>query len=381
MNREVIRRVFIRSAASALTCLVGIWGATQAVGQPRSVRLNEVRQTGFEFLASPGYEPQDVAVTPDGKLIFSVRALDSKYPKVMQLEPGGQPVAFPSPEWAGNRKADGTGFNQVVGLACDENGVVWILDRASRGTSGRIVGWDTKANKVYLTFSMGNNDANRDVPFLQDLALDSKRKLIYLAGAEKGAKLSTAMPVLAVIDPRKKSVRVIRLQPPDSRAESPTRPGEPGEVTTKSIQAGLNVPITLDPACEWVYFGFRGRQEIWCVKADELANPGFSAAELSKKVVDYGTKPISNSIAADDAGNVYVADEGRTGVGVYLANKEYRITAVDSALKYPNSLTLARDGYLYVSVKRPTFLNFDEKTYDNPYYLARIKPQVVTRGN
>ena len=354
-------------------------------GAQSAIKPAEVRNTGVEIMARLPLEPDKVSVTSDGRIIFSVRAYGNDQPRVAELMPDGSVRPFPSADWVGPRRADGKGFNQVVGLMDDDRGLMWILDRADKNGPPRVLGWNLKTNKLEHGYQVPKLGKGGSEWVFQDLAFDRKHRLVYLAAREENKRASASMPVIVVFDPVAGTVRFIRLEKPEAEKESPLAAvGVPysDNNSTPSLMAGLNVPICITPDYKWVYFTYMNGNKVWRVKSEDLANPDLSTREISQRVERHCTKPMSNGIVADNDGNVYVADEAKKSIGVYEPEKGYRSQALDSILEVPYGLTLGDDGYVYVTVRRPNSDNPDlanATKYDKPYLLARVK-QVPPRA-
>ncbi|MBX7246646.1 MAG: hypothetical protein K1X53_14210 [Candidatus Sumerlaeaceae bacterium] len=337
----------------------------------------EVRQTGVEVLAKLNYQPKQVVVTPKGRVIFSLRAYAPENFRLAEVQPDGNVVPYPNPEWSTDTKPDGKGIHNPVGLTLSSTGVLWIADKGSPKQLPQFVGWDTAANKLVGILQMKNRP-KRDTPLIQNLVMDTQRKKIYAAGVEVGTSQQTGLPILVVYDVETKSTRFISLNKAQFQPSQELRnlARKSTEVSAENIKPELNVPITIDPANEWVYFGFMGGRKFWRVKADDLANEAIEPADLILGVEYVGSKPISNSMAVDAKGRVYFSDEMNNGVGVYEPKGGYRLLAKDPILNAPTSIAIASDGYIYVTVARPQKSVTAEKALPGDaasYVLARVK--------
>jgi sugar lactone lactonase YvrE len=330
----------------------------------------------LEVVATLSQGPGNIAVTPDGRIILSQHQFYSPELRVVELLKDGRTVPFPDEAWAREPGADGVGLNSVLGIRSDRNGVVWILDNG--GEVPRVVAWNTVTNKLHRIIPI-DAPATRPGSFHNDLAVDSRHGALYLAdfGGDKG-------PAIVVVDLKTgRSRRVLEGHRSVQAEDIPTviegrplRQKQPdGRVTLGRV--GLN-PITIDPTFEWVYFGAMHSDDLWRVRTRDLLNTGLSGDQLGKRVVRYGTKPPSDGISMDAAGNVYVTDTIEKAIGVTSPDGRYRVLAQDDELlAWPDGISAGPDGWMYATVNklhRSAALNAGENLSAPPYYVVRFRP-------
>jgi hypothetical protein len=357
---------------AALALLVSATVATSMAQTTSLYKPLQTRATGIEVIARLSLEPKHVTVLGDGRIIFSVSPETRKTIAVAELMPDGAIKPFPSKEWALKPGPGGTGMTDVAAIASDApSGFVVILDIGTAESGGKIIVWDTKQNKLYRTIALPPRKLG-NFKFMQDLALDMKRRCVYLVAHD----MKKQTGAILVVDFKDGTARPIGMQRLHGKGSLET-----GTSVTRgmvrSVEEGLNTPIDIDPAYEWVYVAGQGGSRIFRVRADDLANPNIPPEELVSKFEDYGDKSLATSIAADASGHVFVCEGSNSKIGVYSPDRGYRVILEDSALNWPDDITLGPDGYLYITVNHLRRMGMlgkkDERLVDMPYSIGRAK--------
>ena len=330
----------------------------------------------FEVVATLQQGPGNVAVTPEGRIIISNHQFYDPEFRVMEVHADGTTTPFPTETWSGAPNEDGVGLNAVLGLRSDPRGIVWMLDNG--GEVPKVVAWDTRTETLHRVIHIPP-PATRPGSFHNDLAVDLANEALYLAdiGGEDG-------PAIVVVDLSTGQSRRVLADHPSLQAEDlpmvidgqavRIRTAE-GEVVEARV--GLN-PITIDPSYTWVYFGAMHGDDLWRVRARDLADPALSAGQLADRVERYGDKPVSDGISIDAAGNVYVTDVTGNAIGMTGPDGTYRILVQDdNHLSWPDGISAGPDGWMYATVNRlhrSAALNAGENLSEPPYYVVRFRP-------
>jgi sugar lactone lactonase YvrE len=335
-----------------------------------------------EIVAKFETRPGNPAVTPDGRKIVSMQPIDNPSYRVVEILPDGSSKPFPSETWASAVGSDGIGMQAVIGIKADTNGIVWMLDMGGNEYAPKLVGWDTKKDtlKRIIVFPAS---ASRPNSFHQDMAIDTKRNMAYIADMTRGDLTGESLPAIVVIDLDTGLVRRVlegnthfapgneQIVIDENSFATKTSNGE-----TVPLFLGLN-PITIDINNEWVYFGSINGKGLFRIPAFALADPNLSDDELDRLIEPYGEKRSSDGISIDRNGNVYITDIENHAIGV--ANPEgYRMLVKDDKLlKWPDGMAFGPDGWLYVTVNQLNLhplLNRGNEGGNPPYYLIRVKP-------
>jgi len=318
--------------------------------------------------------PGNIAVTPDGRIIVSQHQFYAPEYRVVEVLPDGSTKPFPNAAWSSAPDDSGIGFNAVLGIRSDRRGVVWMLDNG--GDTPKIVAWDSHSDTLHRVIYLPP-PVTRPGSMHNDLAIDLVHQAIYIAdlGGEPG-------PALVVVDLTTGLSRRLLENHPSVQAEDVPMviDGKPVTVTnaageTVAARVGVN-PITLDPTNTWVYYGAMHGTTLWRIRTRALLDPALSAEELGARVERYGTKPVSDGISIDAAGNVYSTDVTTNAIGVTGPDGEYRIYAQDPKLSWPDAISAGPDGFFYAAVNqlhRSAPLNGGKDASKPPYYIVRFR--------
>jgi sugar lactone lactonase YvrE len=93
-------------------------------------------------------------------------------------------------------------------------------------------------------------------------------------------------------------------------------------------------------------------------------------------VVDLGEKGASDGLEADDLGRVYAGDYEHGSIRRRGTNGEWTTIAYDPRILWPDTLSMAHDGYLYFTANqlhRQAQFHDGRDLREKPYVLFRLK--------
>jgi sugar lactone lactonase YvrE len=339
---------------------------------------------GLEVVAELSVGPGNITVTPQNRIIVSLHPFYSPDMRVAELTPAGKLTPFPDESW--NRR-DGKAehsFDSVLGIQCDANGVVWMLDNGLRtGSFPKLVAWDTVANRLFRIIQLKppivpSQPMFPDNAFFNDLAVDLTHRTVYIshsAGVEDSALIvvnldtGQARRILqgdASMVPENLNLvmdgRVLNFTLPDA-----------GRL---KLLIGVN-PIALDATDEWLYFGTMNGTSMFRIRTSDLNDAHLTHGQLAQRVERYSDKPICDGISVDNAGNIYISDLQTKSIGVITPTRHYRTIVTDPRISWPESFSFGPDGYLYFVASQLHLsapLNEGVKKSQPPFYVFRIKP-------
>ncbi|MEM9305293.1 MAG: L-dopachrome tautomerase-related protein, partial [Pseudomonadota bacterium] len=255
--------------------------------------------------------PGNIAIGPDGRLFMTLHEFYGKDLRVVEVLPDGSTRPYPDERWSQRPVGDGPGLYGVLGLNADRNGVLWLLDSGGADRAGRLVGWDTRAEKLHRIIYLGKPIIG-DAPFLNDLAIDLDNQAIYVSDT---ASPETA--ALIVVDLDTGRARRVLEGSPFTVPEDVEMIIDGKSVTLGGAPARIGVnPITVDAENEWVYFAPMSCISMYRVRTRDLLDESLDESSLRERVERYGDKPLSDGSTVDSAGNVYITAIDANAIGV-----------------------------------------------------------------
>ncbi|MFW9257628.1 L-dopachrome tautomerase-related protein [Nostoc sp. CALU 546] len=326
----------------------------------------------LEVVAKLSIPPGNITLTPEGRVILSLHQFYTPEIPVAELTQDGI-VPFPNQSGEGIITLD-----TVLGIKSDDKGTVWMLDNGNRGESiPKLVAWDTNSNQLARVIYLPP-PVTLDSSFVNDLAVDLTRNVVYISDPTEGNKAA----LIRVDLNTGLASRILQghqsVVPEDIDLVIdgvPVRIKQPDETVIRP-HLGAN-PIALDAENEWVYFGAMHSTSIYRIRSADLSNANLSEAELGSKIERYSEKPICDGISIDQDNNIYLGDLANNGIGVITPDRSYQMLITDEKLSWTDSFSFGSDGYLYLDcnqLHRSAPLNAGKDVSVPPYYILRLKP-------
>ncbi|MDY6839844.1 MAG: L-dopachrome tautomerase-related protein [Thermodesulfobacteriota bacterium] len=331
-----------------------------AFAEPQVAVLSELQQ-----------RPGNPAIGVDGTVYFTMHPFDNPEFKVMRLE-NGKAVPYPNEEISKSLAA-------VIGIQATKDGTLWWLDMGNETISPKLVGWDTKANRLKAVHVIPR-EASVANSFHQDFAIDERRNKAFIADMSRGGMIDESEPAIVVMDLNTGQVRRVLqghkvFQPGDTPiiAEGKAMGMKDEKGSVHDIKLGLN-PIAIDPGNEWVYFASMTPGKLYRVPARILGDFSKPESAIEKAIEAYADKPSCDGIAAGENGAVYITNVDENAISI--ADKSgTKIWVKDDRFVWPDGLYIAPDGSVVVTVNQlnsaPAF-NDGESFAKKPYLIMRV---------
>lgn len=290
---------------------------------------------------------------------------------------------FPTADWADGPEGNHIGFDALLGLHGTTDRL-YLLDNANRSDAAipklvifrgaqheRRMTWPNILDRViYMPDPYGAGMEDVGPSFHNDLAVHEPSGHVFTA--------DFGTPSIGVVNletglTRYRLVGHELVQPEEDASmiingREVTRNGEPARI-------GIN-PIAMGPQQKWVYFGAMHGTSVYRVKATDLIDFELTDEQLAKRVDRYGDKPVSDGIAVDRFGNVYITDVQAGGIGVTRPDGSYELMFSDpDVIQWPDSI--ARRGNRYVAVVNQLHLsaplNGGVNEAEPPYYIISFQ--------
>lgn len=293
----------------------------------------------------PKTPPANVAVGPDGRIFMTLHPFFGPELRLVEVMEDGSTRPYPSEAWARAPEGDGPGLAGGLGIQVDRQGILWVLDGQGPDRAGRLIGWDTRAERLHRVITLAA-PITREDSFLNDFAVDRTHEAVYIA--DTGGPETAALIVVDLETGRARRV----LEGSDVTRSEDLDMEIDGRVVTLGggpARIGVN-PITVDPQNAHVYFGAMNGRSLYRVATRDLLDESLAPDDLLRRVTRYGDKPISDGITMDGDGNVYVTDITADAIGVVRPDGSYEILYQRDDLSWPDGGAFGPDQKVYVTV-------------------------------
>ena len=329
--------------------------------------------------------PTGVTVSRGGRIFVNFPQWGDKVAAtVMEVKKGKM---VPYPDRAINTCEKGSQkdcFVSVQSVVVDPKDRLWVLDTGSimfgPTTLGgpKLVGIDLTTNKVVKTIIFPQDVALPNT-YLNDIRFDLRK------GAEGVAFItdSGAGAIITVDLATGKGWRRL-ADHPSTKAEK----GFLAMVEAKPLLLYLpgQKPFPLSVAADGIAISSDGSRLFYCplssrrlysVAVDALADPNGTEESVIATFKDHGDKGgASDGLESDAKGRIYLSDYEHNAIHRYMPDGSIDTIAHDPRMLWPDTLSLAWDGYLYFTanqIERGPGHNGGKDMRQKPYALFRIK--------
>lgn len=294
---------------------------------------------------------------------------------------GGQPVEFPGDQAAG--------LVSVQSVVVDPLDRLWILDTGSPlfkpvGYGGPKLVCVNLASGAIVHNILFPEDVALPTTYLNDVRFDLRRGAAGMAfitdSSDKGPN-----GIIVVDLATGQSWRKLNDHP-STKAEDPRNflpivEGRPlmerkpnGE--TKPIAMGSD-GIALNSVGERLYYSPLIGRRLYSVTVDALMDRSVTPQEVAATVIDEGDRGgASDGLEADSSGNIYSTNYEHNSIQRLTPIGAWETVAHDPRLLWPDTMSVAMDGYLYVTANqlhRQARFNGGKDLRQKPYSLFRIR--------
>ena len=337
-----------------------------------------------------GPMPTGVTVANDGRVFVTFPKWGDNVEYTVAEVKGGKTLPYPNADINHYRDADNQADKlvSVQSVVVDPTGTrLWILDTGSlafgpvKPGGPKLIAVDLNTNQITKKIIFPA-DVALPTTYLNDIRFDLRR------GAEGTAFItdssSSGSNGIIVVDLASgNSWRRLNDHPstkPDP-AFVPVVEGEilqlriPGQPPARFAVGADGIAISSDSKTLY-YCPLTGRH-LYSVSVDALTDRTKSDAEVAATVKDLGEKGgASDGLESDAQGRVYLSDYEHDAIRRRNAAGEIETLVHDPRVLWPDTLSLAADGYLYFTanqIERGAAFHAGQDLRQKPYVLFRVK--------
>ncbi len=339
-----------------------------------------VSQTGRIFVNFPRWGdnvPFTVAEIVDGKAVAFPSA------KVNSFGTNGTRAALSMEKTERARRERASHFVGVQSVVVDSADRLWVLDTGSIAFNPtapggpKLVGIDLTTNEIVKTIHF-SPDIARPKSYFNDVRFDltaGREGTAYITDSgDSGIVVVDLASGIATrhLDEHPSTQVVPKFVPyVEGDAMYSTPPGKfPGYVQFASDG------IALSPDGSRLYYCPLASRRLYSVSTALLRNSKATEALVENSIIDHGEKGMSDGLEADAQGRIYVTLVEQNAIARRLPNSLYQTVVRDPRLLWPDTLSIANDGYLYVianQLHRQKGFNYGKDLRVKPYSLFRVK--------
>ena len=364
----------------SLPCV--LWG--QELARERVIGQLEVVAT-FN-----GPMPTGVTVANSGRIFVNFPRWGDDVEYTVAEVKDGKTLPYPNAEINHYADADDPADKlvSVQSVVVDPTGNrLWILDTASiafgpiKPGGPKLIAVDLRTNQVVkkITFPA---DIALSTTYLNDVRFDLHRRAEGIAFITDSS--STGPNGIIVVDLASgKSWRRLHDHP-STKADAVFVPVVEGEILQLRIPgqppARFAVGadgIAISPDGKTLYYCPLTSRHLYSVSVDVLTDQTKSDAEVAATVKDLGEKGgASDGLESDAEGRVYLSDYEHDAIRRWTTAGAIGILVHDPRVLWPDTLSLAGDGYLYFTanqIERGAGFHNGQDLRQKPYVLFRVK--------
>lgn len=332
-----------------------------------------------EVYSDSTYQLTGVAISPEGRLFVNYPYwLDKHSFSVVEVGGDKKPVLYPDSTWNSFKKGeDGNNkFVCVQAVVTDEENNLWIVDPAGIGYSdvykgaSKLIRVDLKTNTIKRIYRFSEHVVGPKT-YINDIRLDNKNGFGYMSSSTNGG--------IVVVNLKTGDARFVLHGHPSTLSDSSyhfTVNGQ--EMANAQGPVKINSDgIALSPDKQWLYYKPLTDNRLYRVSTDVLRDFHSTEAQIAAKVEDVGRFVTTDGMEMDSDGNLYMGDiENGRIVKITPDRKMTTLVEDKEKLSWPDSYSISKDGYLYVScsqIENMPWFNKDQNRTKYPYRVFRIK--------
>lgn len=343
----------------------------------------------IESVASfTGPMPTGVTVSQTGRIFVNFPRWGDKVDYTVAEVKNGRTVAYPNAQInRPNTSKPAESLVSVQSVVIDPQDRLWILDTGSikfgpTSYGGpKLIGVDLKQNRIFKTI-LFPQDVALKTTYLNDIRFDLRRGKAGMAFITDSSDKGPNGIIVVDLDSGK-SWRKLNDHPSTKAVPNflPTVEGQPvmnrmPNQPPSSIKIGAD-GIAISADGERLFYCPLASRNLYSVSVDALESEQLSDAQVAATVVDHGDKGgASDGLESDAKNRVYLTNYEHNAIFRRQASGMYETLVQDPRVLWPDTLSVASDGYLYFTAnqlhRQPTYHNGKDLRV-KPYSLFRTR--------
>lgn len=374
MSFAAIKQIFIGAFVVIAIALVLIRQSyVESTPFPDRTGMPLLASTEMEVVADLPYPPGNIAVADNGDVYLTLHPEASPKINVAKLV-DGEAQAFPNVQW----QPGGTephAFNEVLSVRIDQQQQLWVLDNGKHGLNKvRLFAFDiaTGEMKKRFTFSRAEFALGSHA---NDFQISNDGNFIIISDASVFAK----NPSLVIYDVKNDSARRV-LEQHESVLAGKFEPVVQGRKMTLfglfTVNPGVD-GLVLDANNDFLYYASISADQLYRVSYKALIDNELSSAELAAQVEAVGAKTMTDGMAMDAEGNVYLSDLEHSAIVRRTPEGTLETLLKSASIRWPDGFSNGPNGQLYFtcsSLHQVIGLSADDIAQKGPYQIYRFVP-------
>ncbi|CBN58558.1 MULTISPECIES: L-dopachrome tautomerase-related protein [Kamptonema] len=335
-----------------------------------------------------GPMPTGVTVSQSGRIFVNFPKWGDRVDYTVAEVRNGQTVAYPNAEMNRPNPSDPSkSLLSVQSVVVDPRDRLWILDTGSVNFApappggAKLIGVDLKQNQIFKTIVFPQNVA-LPTTYLNDVRFDLRRGKAGMAFITDSSDKGPNGIIVVDLDSGR-SWRRLNDHPSTKAVPNflpsvegmPIMNRQPGQPPS-SIKIGADgIAISADGK-QLFYCPLAGRR-LYSVSVDALADERLSDQEVAKTVVDRGEKGgAADGLESDAQNRIYLTNYEQNAIQRRLPDGTIERLVHDPRVLWPDTLSVAQDGYLYFTANqlhRQARYHNGQDLRQKPYSLFRVR--------
>jgi sugar lactone lactonase YvrE len=330
-----------------------------------------------QVFTDPTYQLTGVAISAKSRLFTNYPLWSATYKNALvEVLPGNK--TQPYPDAAMNSWKPGeSGKNKwvcVQAVYIDDQDVMWVIDPAAPKLdkvyqqSFKLVKINLNTNKVERTYTFeGVADEHS---YLNDVRVDTKRQFAYITNSGTGG--------IVVVDLKSGKARQLLQNHYSVHSDKDFKfiiDGKELQQDGQPVKFDSD-GIALSPDGNLLYYKPLTDNKLYRIKTEFLRNDTLSAQRLKGYVEDLGKYVVTDGMEFDKKGNLYLGDPQNSSIVKISPDLKMTTLVKDARLIWPDSYSVSKDGYLYVScsqIQKTPEHNAGVNKRTTPYAIYKIK--------